>query len=368
MTTAEDEQSRGRVPSVDRAVAVLDLVSGSPDGLSLAALTRAVELPKSTVYAVCQTLTSTRLLSRGADGSYRLGPAVIELSAARRQRGASVHRLGMCVPNMENTFFQAEVATASAEALVAGALFETRSADQDVHRQSADIAALVAWGAEVLVLDPVASHGLEDALEEARARGVVVVSVNGATFGADASVVTDNAQAGALVARHLADRLNGHGAVAIVGGTPVTAITDRIEGFRRALADEPGLRIVAIEPGDNSRAAGREAARRLRERPAPVHAIFAINDLTALGVLDGYDDAGATPLVVSVDGSAAAVRQIETGGPLSASAAQDPRLLARTAVRLGLALASGATSGRTLTLPTRLITRDDVPTYEPWEP
>ncbi|MEA4944824.1 MAG: substrate-binding domain-containing protein, partial [Propionicimonas sp.] len=358
---------QSRVPAVDRAVTILDQVARDGRPLQLAELTRQVALPKSTVFAVCQALVAERLLSRGVDGSYRLGPAVAELAAARRQRGTAVQHIGMSVPNSTNPFFDAELAAARSEAQVAGAAFDQLAADQDVAHQARDIVRLTGLGVELLVVDPVASDGLEEALDHARERGVTIVSVNGATAGADATVVTDNAQAGALVARHLAARLGGQGRVVIVGGAPVTAITDRIEGFRTALAESPGVDLVGIEPGDNSRAAGREAARRFLASTPDVAGVFAINDLTALGVIDIVGTTSSPPKVVSVDGSAAAIAAIASGGPLIATAAQEPDRLARIAVRTGLNLANGtAPAGRTLTLPTRLITADDLASYQPW--
>lgn len=335
--------------------------------MSLADLTQSLSLPKSTIYAVCQTLTSDRLLSQGADGSYRLGPAVIELAATRRARSPLVRRIGMSVPNASNAFFEAEIRAAREEATIFGASVEAVAAHQDVTRQSQQITDFVLAGVDLIVIDPVSSSGLEGALSRASEERIPTVSINGATFGADASVVTDNAQAGTLAARYLVERLDGVGDVALVGGTSVTAIADRLDGFRQTLAVASGVRLVSEEPGDNSRDAGRAAARRILSAHPEIAGIFAINDLTALGVLDVCEESDVSPVVVGVDGSREAVERILSGGPLSASAAQDPEQLARTAVRLAVDLVSGTgIRGRTLLLPTRLITSASAPNYEPW--
>lgn len=362
-----EAEPQSRVPSVVRAVAILEKVAHSRAPMSQAELARQVGFPKTTVYAVCQALFAERLLSRGADGSYRLGPAVAELASARRQRGEAIQSIGMTVPNSTNPFFDAEVDAAQAESHLVGAAFTFRTAEQDVEKQSKDIVELTNLGVELLVVDPVASHGLEEALGYARMRGVNIVSVNGATAGADATVVTDNVQAGALAARHLAEELSGVGRIVVVGGAPVTAITDRIQGFRQSLADFPGMVLIGIEPGDNSRPAGRAAAGRILSSNREIDGVFAINDPTALGVIDVLGSTGRPPIVVSVDGCAEAVAIIAAGGPLTATVAQEPQRLASTAIRVGVGVANGSTvPGRTLTLPTRLVTRDDVATYEPW--
>ncbi len=367
--TAEQPGRPTRVPSVDRAVGVLDLVAREHgSGLTLAALTRGLGLPKSTILGVCQSLVAERLLARGADGTYRLGPAVVELAAARQQQGVTVQRIGIALPDLTNTFYRAELEAARQEADVVGATLEHRSAEQSLDRQAAQIAELVAAGAELVVVDPIATRGLEDVLAHAHAQGATVVAVNGATFGSDATVVTDNAHAGALAGRHLTDRLGPRASVAVIGGLALTAITDRIGGFRGALAERPDIAVVAEYGGDHSRESGRAAARALLRDHPGIDAVFAINDPEALGVADVLRGTGTAPLVVSVDGSAEAVARIAAGDILSATAAQDPRRLARTAVQTGLGVANGSTApGRSLTLPTRLVTRDDAAHYETWE-
>lgn len=359
-----------RVPSVDRAARVLEFVasSGGVGGLPLASIARELDMPRSTAYGVCQTLTGERLLTRGANGAYRLGAAVIELAAARRQHGVSVQRIGVSLPDLSNPFYVAELEAVVQGAQAAGADLLCRSADQSVEVQAAQIRGLVESGVELLIVDPIATQGLEKDLSFVRARGATVVSMNGATLGTDATVVTDNIQAGAAVGHYLCTRLKQDSTVATVGGAALTAVTDRIEGFKAALSDRQDVSIVAEYGGDNSRGGGARAAQLLVMQHPEVDAVFAINDPTALGVDDELRAAGLDSLVVSVDGSSAAVDRIASGGPFSATAAQDPRRLGATAVQVGLGIANGsAAPGRLLTFSTRLITKMQSADYERWD-
>jgi DNA-binding IclR family transcriptional regulator len=68
------------VPSVQRAIRILNALAAGPSEASLASLSRRLQLPRSSTLALCNTLVESEMLSRGPDGTYRLGPHVLELS------------------------------------------------------------------------------------------------------------------------------------------------------------------------------------------------------------------------------------------------------------------------------------------------
>lgn len=80
--TIPPQPGKPPVPSVARAARILDALAAAPDGLSLSALARAVECPKSSCLAVCTTLIGTGLLTRAPVGAYQLGWKVVPLGRA----------------------------------------------------------------------------------------------------------------------------------------------------------------------------------------------------------------------------------------------------------------------------------------------
>jgi DNA-binding IclR family transcriptional regulator len=68
------------VPSVQRAIRILNALAAGPSEASLASLSRRLQLPRSSTLAICNTLVETEMLARSPDGTYRLGPHVLELS------------------------------------------------------------------------------------------------------------------------------------------------------------------------------------------------------------------------------------------------------------------------------------------------
>ena len=68
------------VPSVVRAIRILNALAAGPANASLASLSRRLQLPRSSTLALCNTLVETDMLVRNPDGTYRMGPHVLELS------------------------------------------------------------------------------------------------------------------------------------------------------------------------------------------------------------------------------------------------------------------------------------------------
>lgn len=77
-----DPPARGLVPSILKATRLLEIAASAPEPLSLAQLTRALDLPKSSVLGICATLTHSGFLLKNENGRYQLGARVLELAHA----------------------------------------------------------------------------------------------------------------------------------------------------------------------------------------------------------------------------------------------------------------------------------------------
>lgn len=70
------------IEAIDRALALLTgLSQAGPEGASLVALCRELELNKSTAYRALNTMRARGYVTQDSDGSYRLGPAAVALGA-----------------------------------------------------------------------------------------------------------------------------------------------------------------------------------------------------------------------------------------------------------------------------------------------
>jgi DNA-binding IclR family transcriptional regulator len=71
-----------RLPAVDRAMNLLELLATMPDGLTLSEISRKLHIPKSTTHYLIYTLTSRGYLQRTSNGHYALGLRFADLANA----------------------------------------------------------------------------------------------------------------------------------------------------------------------------------------------------------------------------------------------------------------------------------------------
>lgn len=140
----------------------------------------------------------------------------------------------------------------------------------------------------------VMSGGTRAQLRQLQARGIPVVIIDpvGDPAPGVASVGSANWNGGLIATRHLLGL--GHRKIAVVGG-PEQMICSRarLAGYRSAMdeADAP-VRGDYLIAGDFERDSGLEIGRRLLAREDRPTAIFACNDLMALGVYEAAREAG----------------------------------------------------------------------------
>jgi DNA-binding IclR family transcriptional regulator len=72
----------GLVPAVSRALILLERLAGAREAMSLARLSAELNLPKSSVHGLCNTLVSFGYLRRQPDGAFLIGPRVMGLAEA----------------------------------------------------------------------------------------------------------------------------------------------------------------------------------------------------------------------------------------------------------------------------------------------
>ena len=112
--------------------------------------------------------------------------------------------------------------------------------------QLEDLNNLIEAGVDAIVLNPSNPDALNSALDAAIAAGIVVVAVDAGVSAEGAYVLSNNQEEYAyLGARWLFEQLGGEGDVVYMRGIAgVSADTDRDNGFKRAMAEYPGINIV----------------------------------------------------------------------------------------------------------------------------
>jgi ribose transport system substrate-binding protein len=281
--------------------------------------------------------------------------------------------VAVTVGDLGNPFFVqiAHGAEAAAKKINPSVKFASESSNYDVNNQTNQMDNFVASGASLILLNAADSKGIAPAVLRAKAAGVTVVAVDvGAEGGVDATVTSNNKQAGQLDGKLVADRLKGKGQIVIVNGPPVTAVTDRVAGFLEEIKKSPDIKILSQDQNaGGSRDGGLRVMTDLLTAFPKIDAVFAINDPTAIGCdLAAKQAQRKDFFIVGVDGAPDVVPSLKDKDSLIvASAAQDPYTMAGKAVDIGYDCMNGKKPAQELTLiPVELITKDNVDQYKGW--
>jgi ribose transport system substrate-binding protein len=249
--------------------------------------------------------------------------------------------------------------------------FTAESSGYDVNTQTKQIDKYIASGVNLILLGAADSKAIAPAVQRAKQAGIVVIAVDvGAEGGVDATITSNNKQAGQEGAKYIGDRLKGKGQVVIVNGPPVTAVTDRVAGFLEQIRNYPDLKIVSQDQnGGGSRDGGQRVMKEILAAVPKIDAVFAINDPTAIGCdLAAKQAQRKEFFIVGVDGSPDIVPALKDPNNLvAATAAQDPYLMAEKAVEVGYDIMQGKKPKEELILiRVGLITKENVARYAGW--
>jgi len=106
-------------------------------------------------------------------------------------------------------------------------------------------------GVDVIILSPVDSQGVIAALARAQAAGIKVITVDipAAQGQVISHIGTDNYTGGVKAGELMAQILHGHGKVAVIDYPTVQSVVNRVNGFKDALKNHPGIEIAAQQTG-----------------------------------------------------------------------------------------------------------------------
>ncbi len=190
-----------------------------------------------------------------------------------------------------NPFFTAIARSVEDAAMDRGYTMALGNADESPDREEAYLKVLLEKRVDGLIISPARAESphLARVIEE----GVPVVFVDRSIEGVDAPVVrADGRRAVEELVRHLAGL--GHGRLATISGPPETVSgRERLDNFIGA-AVARGLSVPEefVRVGDFRRSSGFTAMRELLALPHHPTAVFAANNLMALGALQAIRDAG----------------------------------------------------------------------------
>jgi ribose transport system substrate-binding protein len=176
-----------------------------------------------------------------------LAGAALMASAAMASAQGN-YTIGVSNTVQGNGWREEMICAIKAQALASGKVAKLNIAHRntDAAGQLEDIRNLISAKVNAIVVNPADPAGIKDALAEATKAGIVVVAVDQSVTEPTAYIISNNQEEYAyLGAKWLFQTLGGKGDVVYMrGAAGASADSDRDKGFKKALAEFPGIKVV----------------------------------------------------------------------------------------------------------------------------
>jgi DNA-binding LacI/PurR family transcriptional regulator len=196
--------------------------------------------------------------------------------------------VGVLVSDLNNPFFADVVAGIQARARALGYRVLMNTGDRIQQHEDEAIETLLQLRVDGLILG---SPMMESAQVVNASREVAVVVVGRPARAASVDSVADDDAAGALLAVEHCVSL-GHRRIAHIDGGEGAGALERRRGYEAAMRKLKLGAEIAIGRGAYTEAGGHQGARELLSRRPRPTAIFAANDLAAIGALNALEESG----------------------------------------------------------------------------
>lgn len=295
------------------------------------------------------------------------------LTSSGFAQGKKLNAVAVAVNDLGNPFFVQVVhgAQDKAKEINPNVKFSAESSNYEVNNQTNQLDNFIAAGVDLILLNAADSQGIAPAVMRAKAAGIIVIAIDvGAEGGVDATITSNNKQAGQQCGQYVADRLKGKGQVVIVNGPPVTSVVDRVGGFTEVIKKYPDIKILSQDQNaSGKRDEGLRVMTDLLTAYPKIDAVFSINDPASIGCdLAAKQAQRKDFFIASVDGAPDVVPYLKDKDSLIAcSAAQSPYVMAQKAVEVGNGILNGKKPDQPVILiPVELVTKENADQYKGW--
>jgi len=283
--------------------------------------------------------------------------------------------IAIVMKTLNNPFFidMQEGAESAAKALGVELVVQAPDREVDVEKQMQIVENLIQRKVSAICITPSGSREIVPAILKANEAKIPVLAIDTrvdvkALAEAGASVLTfigsDNRDGGRIAGEYIAQKLGGKGNVVILEGIPGHETGDaRLSGFRDAMAKVSGITIVSSQTANWERDQGFNVFRNILQAHPNVDAVFACNDMMALGTVEAISAGQKKGKIIVVGFDAIKdSRAAILSGDMDASIAQHPEEMGRLAVETAFKAINGQDVPPEIPVRIELITRDKLTT------
>lgn len=243
----------------------------------------------------------------------------------KEEKQASDLKVGVSISTLNNPFFVSVKEGITTLANENDTKTIISDAQNDASKQSNDMDDLIQQKVDVILVNPVDSSAIQNAVESANAANIPVITIDRSSDGGEVLtfVTSDNVKGGEMAANFIVEKVGKGAKVAQLEGTPgASATRERGEGFENIAKND--LDIIQSQTADFDRAKGLTVMENMLQSNSDIQAVFAQNDEMALGAAEALKSVGKKDvIVVGFDGNDDGIKAVSEG-KIAATIAQQP--------------------------------------------
>jgi len=251
---------------------------------------------------------------------------------------------------------------------------QVEDAKNELGTQLNQIQNFIASGVDGIIVNAVDTNSTIGISQEAKAAGIPLVYVNTQPINlvslpaSQAYVGSNEVDSGTLQAKEICRQLNGKGQVAVLmGGLSHFAAIQRTKDVHDVVATPEcsGMKVVEEQTANWVRSEANNVVTNWVSSGIPLDAILANNDEMAIGAIQALKTraVGASPvLVAGIDATADGLSAMKSG-ELAVTVFQDAKAQGQGALHTVIKLVKGEPVNQTVWVPFKLVTPDNMETF-----
>ena len=278
-------------------------------------------------------------------------------------------KIGATYMTMNNDFYQTLNAELEKKTNQQGSRLYVRDSELDEKKQSQQIAYFIKEKVDIIVINPVKSDSpaIIKALNKAKKAGIRIIVVDAPMskqVAVDTTIVSDNYQAGVLIAKDMMSRLSEANILLLEHQNAISAM-DRPQGFLDTIKGHPGYRIVSQLETLGQTEESMPQVKNALDNGLEFNVVMALNDRAAIGALAAIKDQGVAEkiYIYGVDGSPDIKNFLANTNDIQGTVAQSPIQMGRKVAEVIELLREEKSCDRQYLIPVRLINKDNISEY-----
>ena len=278
-------------------------------------------------------------------------------------------KIGVTYMTMNNEFYKSIHSEISRIADEKGALVYVRDPELDEERQCQQIDDFCAQKVNVIVINPVKgdSQLILRALEKARKQGIKIIAVDTQlkNFKPDASIVSDNYQAGVLIAKELMKRSSSARILLLEHKGTISADT-RIQGFKDTIEGHESYQIVSELETKGQTEIAMPTVRNFLQLEFEIDTLVALNDRSAIGALAAIKEKGISyPIAIyGIDGSPDMKSLLHSTDDVVGTVAQSPLQMGDRVMEVIQDIVDGKSYSEEVIIPVQMMTKENIDRFD----